>query len=260
MRSGIERRAPLVAIGEAGGRASAGDLDHEVDVVVAEVVADPHAAQDHRLVVEHVELGVVEALLVVVDRDHLVIEQRVRERARPLPQRSPAPVHRHQRPGLQPRDQADALVEEALLRPFQVLVGHPDPVLEDLDLDAAIGGAQQGARDHLRRSRRRATRSSAPGRCARRRRSAAGCARTRPLPPAISSKVALGSLRSTGRRPSDIGSGNLTCASRGSNSERCGARSKGHLRRQLAGPSPGAAVAPGRDAAMRSYPAIIWRV
>ena len=31
---------------------------------VAEVVADPHAAQDHGLVVEHEQLGVVEALLV----------------------------------------------------------------------------------------------------------------------------------------------------------------------------------------------------
>ena len=118
---------------------------------MAKVVADSHAAQDHDLVVEHVELRVVEALLVMADADHLVIQQRVRERAGLLPQRSPASVHGHQRPGLQAGDQADALVEEALLRSFQVLVGHPDAVLQDLDLDAAIGGAQQRLGDHLPR-------------------------------------------------------------------------------------------------------------
>jgi hypothetical protein len=145
----VERRASLVTFGEPRRRAAARDLDHEVDVVVAEVVADSHAAQDHRLVVEHVQLGVVEALLVAVDRHHLVIEQRVRERARFLAQRAPPPVDGHQRPGLEARNQADPFVEEALLGPFQVLVGHADAVLEDLHLDPAIGGGEQRPRDHL---------------------------------------------------------------------------------------------------------------
>ena len=35
------------------------------------------------------------------------------------------------------------LVEEALLGPLQVLVGHPHAVLEDLELDAAVGGASR---------------------------------------------------------------------------------------------------------------------
>ena len=146
--AGVEAGAPLVAVGEALRRVAAGNLDHEVDVDVPEVVADPHAAQDHRLVVDLVELGVVEPFL-GHEPDLGVREQRGAELARALPQGPPATLERHQEQKLNAGMQVNLFVEEALLGRLQVLVVAPDSVLEDRNLDAAVGGRQQGARDRL---------------------------------------------------------------------------------------------------------------
>ena len=76
---GVERGPPAVPLGEPRRRLGAGDLDDEVDVVQAEVVADAHAAEDDELVVEDVELRVVVAVVLVRDRDVGVAEQGVGE-------------------------------------------------------------------------------------------------------------------------------------------------------------------------------------
>jgi hypothetical protein len=143
--SGVEAGASLVAGGQPLRRVAARDLHHEVDVHVAEVVADPHSAQDHHLVVKLVELGVVPALL-AGEVDVRVRQQRGRQLAWALRERAPAPVEGHQEPELHARVQVDPLVEEALLGRLEVLVVAPDAVLPDGDLHAAVRGREQRAR------------------------------------------------------------------------------------------------------------------
>ena len=113
-----------------------------------EIVADSHAAQNHDLVVEDEQLGVVEALL-DLDAHVGMNQQRLRQRARPLAQRAPAPVEGHEAPELPARLEVDLLVEKALLGPRQVLVEAAQAVLEDGDVDTPVGGRQQRAGDGL---------------------------------------------------------------------------------------------------------------
>src|SRR5262249_36930690 len=97
-------------------------LDHDVDPLVAMVVADAHRAECEVAVVDDVDLAVIEPLAHMLDRDVGVCEDALGERVGLLLERARRAIHRAKEPRLEAADRIDALVEEALLVAAGVLV------------------------------------------------------------------------------------------------------------------------------------------
>ena len=148
----VEGDITLDATSEPRDELGAVGSDHDVDPLLAVIIADTHAAEDQGTVVKDVELGVVVKRLQVLYEDPWVREEGLGEDVGTLAEGATGfRIDRVEKMRLEALSEVDPLVEEALMRSSIVFVVGADAVFSDVDANAAIGCPEEGAGEHISR-------------------------------------------------------------------------------------------------------------